>query len=77
MILMMKIECTQPLDLGRAGNFKAGQKYLARFSRKGNLVARTGKGVWVSIDDNEEKGFYTLDYFECYDEFFVDSYHQV
>lgn len=78
MIKMLKVECLTPIDLGeRAGNFKKGEKYLARFSRKNNLVVKTGNGVWINFDEYGVEPDLINELFYCYGEFHVESYHQV
>lgn len=76
MIKILKVTCLKDLDLGRAGKFGLYQKYLARFSKNNRLVFKTNRGVWVDLSQYIDLDD-ILEYFECYDDFYVDSYHQV
>jgi hypothetical protein len=78
MIRILKVQALEPIDLGRAGNFKQGENYLARYSSKNNLVFKTGSGNWVRLEDFiDMTDTYPEELFDCYGDFYIESYHQV
>lgn len=77
MINIHMVECLQSIDAGKLGKFRKGEKYLARLSKHNNLVFKSGSGNWVAIDFEEDSNLDITEFFETYNQFSVDSYHQV
>lgn len=80
LIKVWKAVCAKPLNCKRSGKFRNEEKYLLRLSKDGkSVVAKTGSGNWVVIEKlyDTVPPRKTLEHFDIYDHFFVESYSQL